>query len=72
MPFNIRDLVWAKRRPNGQYHQARIKMEINHGSQFLVSWAHLHCPDTVVPRRALRRVDRDHFKRLITAARTQV
>eukprot|EP00957_Ditylum_brightwellii_P106554 8129752-Ditylum_brightwellii.AAC.1 len=72
MPFNIGDLVWAKRHPNGWYHQARIEMEINHGNQCLASWVHLHHPDTVVPRRDLRRFGRDHFECLLRAARNQV
>ena len=51
MPFEIGDLVYAKRHATGGYHQARIEMLIDNGRQYLVSWVHqVHRRDTLVPR----------------------
>eukprot|EP00957_Ditylum_brightwellii_P110014 8391805-Ditylum_brightwellii.AAC.1 len=72
MPFNVGDLVWAKRHPNGGYHQTTIDMEIAGGNQFLVSWVYLHRKDMIVPRRALRRFDQAEFEHLLRTTRNQM
>eukprot|EP00957_Ditylum_brightwellii_P124135 9462758-Ditylum_brightwellii.AAC.1 len=52
MPFELGDLVYAKRRANGGYHQARIEMVIDNRRQYLVSWVNqVDRSDMLVPRR---------------------
>ena len=51
MPFELGDLVYAKRCANGGYHQARIEMVIDNGRQYLVSWVNqVDKSDILVPR----------------------
>eukprot|EP00957_Ditylum_brightwellii_P050864 3857596-Ditylum_brightwellii.AAC.1 len=51
MPFELGDLVYAKQRATGGYHQARIEMVIDNARQYLVSWVNqVHRSDTLVPR----------------------